>query len=578
MESDRKYRTFLALGLMALAFSFFQFFYANHLFLKEQIILFQNTLPYFLTYFSKPAWLASYLGDFFTQFFYLRTGGPVVLSISVLIIWLLTLSILNHLHSSKINYVMALLPALAELVMHCRISYSLSGTVALIIALIFSLVYLGIKNRTELYIFSIIAIPLAYWMVGFHMMTFAVIILARDLWTKKINLYRWIICLALVIAVPLIFRSRFLLTMQQTYLYPLTNSSSLWFASSVLLSLVGQSLFAPLYRRVPIVGIVAVSLLLGVWTATSFAGNADFKREKVLEMGNEAYFGNWNKVLSLAKSNGEKNAISSYFANMALAQNGKMPDELLQFYQPFTKSMFLEVGPTSSWISIFYSNEVYFLLGDMNLAQHSAMLGSIFSPNHRSSRMTRRMAEINLVIGETEAADKYLEMLNKTLFHKKFARKLLALSSQTDESSQWLARKRSLLSVADTLRRAGDEVAGLEKLVEANPQNKMAIDYLLCYHLLNKNLAAFKPILDRYYRNTGLLLPRVYAEALLVYLAANDQLAEETEYYKVEAVVKKNFMDYTHVYEKTNNDLSPLQSRYGSTYWFYYNFAKMGKK
>jgi hypothetical protein len=57
-----------------LCIAFFQFFYPYHLFIKEQLQLFLFTSEYFISYLSKPASLASYLGDFFTQFFYLRCG------------------------------------------------------------------------------------------------------------------------------------------------------------------------------------------------------------------------------------------------------------------------------------------------------------------------------------------------------------------------------------------------------------------------------------------------------------------------------------------------------------------------
>jgi hypothetical protein len=65
-------------------FTFLHFFYPYHLYLKEQLILFQTTPDYFLSYFGKPAWLALFAGDFFTQFFYFKGGGPTVITIPCL--------------------------------------------------------------------------------------------------------------------------------------------------------------------------------------------------------------------------------------------------------------------------------------------------------------------------------------------------------------------------------------------------------------------------------------------------------------------------------------------------------------
>ena len=57
------------------------------------------------------------------------------------------------------------------------------------------------------------------------------------------------------------------------------------------------------------------------------------------------------------------------------------------------------------------------------MAEHCAMLSMIFSPRNSGSRMIKRLAEINLVNGDDEAALKYLRILDKTLLHKSWAEK-----------------------------------------------------------------------------------------------------------------------------------------------------------
>jgi hypothetical protein len=84
-----------------LCIAFFQFFYPYHLFIKEQLQLFLFTSEYFISYLSKPASLASYLGDFFTQFFYLRWGGAIVLALLLCVEWLLIVCLLRKLGAEK---------------------------------------------------------------------------------------------------------------------------------------------------------------------------------------------------------------------------------------------------------------------------------------------------------------------------------------------------------------------------------------------------------------------------------------------------------------------------------------------
>src|SRR5665648_606339 len=101
-------------GLVSISFLFFQFFYPYHLFLKEQIQLFLYTSDYFLSYFNKPAWLACYSGDFLTQFFYLRGGGAIVLSILFVIEWTLGLIVIRKITSSIKESIWALIPVIAD--------------------------------------------------------------------------------------------------------------------------------------------------------------------------------------------------------------------------------------------------------------------------------------------------------------------------------------------------------------------------------------------------------------------------------------------------------------------------------
>lgn len=85
-------------GITILLFSllFFTFRYPHHLFFTEQMQLFLLTPAYFSAYLSKPAALASYPGDFFTPFYYLRGGGALVITSHLLILWLLLRSMIRR--------------------------------------------------------------------------------------------------------------------------------------------------------------------------------------------------------------------------------------------------------------------------------------------------------------------------------------------------------------------------------------------------------------------------------------------------------------------------------------------------
>jgi ATP/maltotriose-dependent transcriptional regulator MalT len=205
------------------------------------------------------------------------------------------------------------------------------------------------------------------------------------------------------------------------------------------------------------------------------------------------------------------------------------------------------------------------------------MLGNTFSPYQRSSRMIRRLAEINLVTGDSAAALKYLRILSKTLFHRKWAESQVKMI-QSSETNKWLAGKRSQVSDADLLRKSNDYLSSLQFLVEQHPDNLVAVDYLLCYLLLNKEVKLFRENYDRYYLKLNRPVPKVYAEALLIQLVADRASQQEAQSYFINPEIVTRFTEYTRIFEQTSGDMNALSKQFSKSYWFYYHFATIQKK
>ncbi|MDN5290331.1 MAG: hypothetical protein PWQ06_570 [Anaerophaga sp.] len=556
---------------------FFQIFYPYHLFFKEQTILFQNNIDYFLNYFKKPAWLSCYLGDFFVQFFYFKGGGALISGLLIGLVWYLAFLSFQKIAPSILSSSFALLIALSEFFLILNADYFLSGIWGIIVSLLTFLLWSRISCKQVSISVLVILVPFIYWIAGSHVFSFLFFVMACELNRKhKRKRYFFLGVLVLLgMAFSMVLRRIYLFTPEQALTYPYDVENILiigllvWGAVILYVCLVRVKRFSS--EKVYLIALLfAVS---GGVLGLGYFG--DFKREKIFALGSEAYFGNWGKVYKLAERYELSNSISSYFANLSMVRLGIFPDKVLDFYQPFTKSLFLDVGPKQSWIRIFFSNEVYFMLGDMEKAQHSAQLGMIFSPNCRSSRMVRRLAEINIVLGEYKAAEKYIRMLNNSFFHKDYGRELSLIIKEmkSDCKGNWLFDKRKFLPDFDVLRKRGEEIPGLELLVQSNSNNSMALDYLLLYHLLDKDVVAFKRAFDKYYLQGHTNYPRIYSEALLVGLAKEDQLSRlSAQKYNISDVTKNRFMNYTRMFDLSESSFLKLKENFENSYWFYYHF------
>lgn len=570
--SEKKHTWIVPVSLAGLSFLFFQFFYPYHLFFKEQIQLFLYTADYFQAYFNKPAWLASYTGDFLTQFLYLRGGGPAVISLILVIEWWISSKVIRQISFTTKATLWALIPVGMDWILHLGILHGISVSMGYIAVLVLFLIYSKISNRWLSLAAGLVIIPIAYWIAGMGVLLLPVLIMARDWNQGSVNGLKWIAISALAGLIPPALRHTYLLTPLQSFIYPALQVKSLILPIAFIFILAVVSFlkkFEITYSKgmnwaVPI---ASMGVLAG-----GIAMNANFHLEKILSLDSETYFGNTERVIELSQKYQLKDWRASYFTNMALSKKGMLPEYLLDYYQPAFHGLILPVMPDENWQSIFVSNEVFYLVGDMNLAQHSAMLGNTFSPFQRSSRMIKRLAEINMVNGDGAAAGKYLHLLKNTLFHKKWAVNRQPLN-HTSASVPWLAEKRKQIPHADTLRKSNDYVPSLCFLVEQNPDNVIAVDYLLCYYLLNKDLNSFVKAYELYGRGISRPVPSLYSEALLIHLFSVKASAEKTATYSINPQKIKDFIAYTQLYGQKQGEMKAMEERYGKSYWFYYHFA-----
>lgn len=309
----------------------------------------------------------------------------------------------------------------------------------------------------------------------------------------------------------------------------------------------------------------------GNWSAKWY-DMPNLEREHLLALDSEVYFGRWEKVHKFLDGEDLRFPLIAYYYNLFHARQGRLPDKLLDYYQPAAQGLLLPVAPGNSYLTIYAANEVWFTLGDMTMAEHAAILGMIFSPRHSGARAIKRLAEINLINGDEAAAMKYLRLLQKTMCYREWAERRMP-GSQTPEIRQWLEQKRRLLPVTDTLRAAADVTFSLRHLLRGNPDNRMARDYLFCSDLLSKNVYAFVQDYQEFAR--GQIPHGVYAEALLIYLAVSKASLDEVKKWNISHQMLDDFNEYTRLYKANNGKSASLKARYGGTYWFYFHHASL---
>lgn len=295
-------------------------------------------------------------------------------------------------------------------------------------------------------------------------------------------------------------------------------------------------------------------------------GRPDKVSEIAMGLAVEASLENWQAVSDLAKED-RKAEIGTYYYNLSNAMKGQLADRLMEYYQPFERGLFLPVGEKSTPFKIACAGDVWFALGDMSMAERDAMLGMLFSPAHTGSRYLKRLAETNLVTGDFQAAAKYLRILLNSPRDREWALERFP-DAWTPQYRARIENKRALMPRFDIVHGMDQTQVILRILLGSNPSNKMALDYLLCYDLLTKDLDAFVGDFD-----PSLTRSHLYEEAMLIFLAAKGGMnSDNLAHYHIGQQTLGRFNDFVRLYKQDPSSPS-IAEGFRTSYWYYFYFA-----
>lgn len=534
------------------SFVFFQFFYSYHLFYQEQNQLFLFSWDYITTYLDKPGWLACLAGDFLTQFYYYRYAGPTILTLSILMTgynvrcgvedtdikgtWIpytIAIAVMTMLacFSFHYDYRLSSIIAVAGGANVFRFSTKILVSTRMFVKKLESLAERHTSldgTRLPQWITAVsifISMLVCHWFFGCGMWVYAALVLLGCIkYINKPGNYTRLAAIAIPLFIIMLDKRLYFIDFQTLYTHP------------------GLGKFV----------------------------KPQMDLEKTLAADCEYYFGNYNTVVNMVEKDKEPNQYMKFYYNLVSAQGRSLPAVLLKYHNNYLGT-FETLGPDTPPLTIKTINELYWILGDMTFCERAAILANVCSPENRNIRMMKRLAEINLVKGDYNAARKYLRILQKTFVWSRWANRAFdALGKKASSYDKALLQqyidKRPYLNTRDTLRLNDNCHTIMSELMESNPNNYIAINYMLCSDLLLKDMETFKHDYDAYYlKQQNVAYETLYQEALAIYLAGTQAPpAEWAKYIKRQDVLQR-FKQYN---EQRGNPA------FKNTYWYYFDKAE----
>ena len=114
----------------------------------------------------------------------------------------------------------------------------------------------------------------------------------------------------------------------------------------------------------------------------------------------------------------------------------------------------------------------------------------------------------------------------------------------------------------------------MQHLVNADPDNTAAKEYLASVFLFGKQMPLFIELIDKYYNTEEALLnlPERFQEAIII---INENNPTEWDRYKINPLVVSKYEDFKQLFLENRNNANIsniMYHKYGNTYWFYFMF------
>ncbi len=561
-------------------FVFFAFRYRYHLHFQEQYQLFEWTGAYFADVARVPGGLADWLGRCLTQFFYHAPAGAALLAVLYCGVQLAVWAACRR--KTLFTYVLSFIPALLLGVFFCDENALAGAIVALALPLAVAALCQRVASRRGRRILELILLPVLYMACGPLGILFAVAAVCREVADGERKPWLFAFGMLAVAAVTVlvawrVFPYPFNRLVQGIHYHRFHNIlPGLLYAAAVAAALV--VLVSCLKARKPLKGIVVPALLFVVLAAAGAFATlrvADPVKEEWMRYDFMVRMQMWNRILQQADRKNPDNPKTVSCLNLALAKTGRLADNQFSYFQNGPEGLI--PGFKGDFTNPVSTGEIFWHLGMVNTAQRYAFEAQESIPDfQKSARFYRRLAETNLVNGDTLVAMKYLKVLEHTTFYRSWARETAALMADGTlfEKRPELAQVREFrLKEHDFFFSDTEMDSMLGVLQVEHPENRMALDYLLSWCLLRKDLTRFAECLQMVDTRP---LPQTYQEALLLLWVFTHQDFNGLP----ESIAPVNVQRINRFMADANSGKSEavMKAAYGNTYWFYFIFRYLNQQ
>ncbi|MBL7040520.1 MAG: hypothetical protein ISR77_17930 [Pirellulaceae bacterium] len=565
---------------------------------------------FLMGFFDRPGAPLCYAGRFLGQFYYHTWLGALVVCLCVASFGVLFHRVLSK-RKTNVHVSLTLIPCFLLLVLHTSTIWLVQDTLGLCASCGAFLGYLSFRGKVSRRVSALVATPIIYLLLGVYALFFVAWVVIFELNDKPLRsgLLFGIAYVVFCIAVPLIaWRWVFPMPLLSALLWPVTfiwpsrggllHCSTanivmdcvlaiMFCASVFLIPYCGRLPWKPpvpsrwrararRWQRVgPAIAFVILVILLhsiryDTRLSTLVTCRQLYKNEQ------------WDALLAEVKKCPSTSVDLQFMTNFALCKKRRLLDEMFHYPQMWgTRGLVLnfstlgELKPADDDIyRAMYNSDLFFEMGHINLAFRHAY--DRISAEGETYDALKRMAQCSMVNGNYAMAAKYLNILERTLFHSEFARRYKAIIADPVAADKEFRDIRKRLPVVDVSMRQ-HPFFHISALL-TNKDNRVAFDYVTAWLLLTKTKESLFTIaqnVDQFNRTGYASIPTHCQEVLLLWEKQEGTTIDLLGFgYDQATTVRVNeFLQDLPRYGAGKDAAHRMQTRYGDTYMFFCYFV-----
>ncbi|MGB8492388.1 MAG: DUF6057 family protein, partial [Bacteroidales bacterium] len=534
--------------------------------------------------FSLPGGLVVYMGSFFTQFFVFSWLGAFIYTLNAFAVFVLSSYIFRK-HNIE-NIVISFVPVWLLAILQSNEFFTFGQAIGFLLLLSYFALYVSINKSRSRYFLFFAGWPVFYLLAGgFSIPVVLLCVLHELLFRKEKNHY--IISVFYVITAALIpylcAQLIFYIQPDKIFTYPVISELHSIFLYALIMLFVWTPLILLagfLSYRIKslkdwllswsITNILAGVIIIVLMAFVVYKRAYNKMAELMLGIDHHVQEAEWNKVLKLSDRYPGYNTLVIYYTDLALFNSGRLMDKMFDYPQIGSQGLRLKWQRN---LNLFFGGEIFSQLAYNNESIHwafEALVAKGLNP-----RSLKKLTVGCMVNGNYDIARKYLSILDRTLFYRKWALqryRYLSDPGLTKEDPE-ISQPVNLLARSNFF----SEVNGLnlQDLLKNHPENKMAYEYLLASLLLDRNLEDFAKVAVNLKFYGYKEIPLHIEEALIFYdFYENQKIVPEGYSFRKETIDR--FNDYARTYTRFRSDRKvaayELKKKYGKTYWYYLQF------